>query len=116
MTKAQLESQIAQMEEEMNKLRHQCNAEREAHIEEIRILKVSHNNAIHDIQDKMYSNWREANEEFVKRYICELLRTDTISFEFESTHGGYVDMNVQVDDEVQYHTDFQVCMARDYEY
>ena len=108
MTKAQLEAQIARMEEEMKELRRQSD-------EEIRILKVSHNNAISDIQDKMYSMWREVNGEFVKRYICELLRTNTISFEFDSPYGGYVDMNVRVDEEVQQSVDFQVCMHRDYE-
>ena len=106
MTKAQLEAQIARMEEEMKELRRQSD-------EEIRILKVSHNNAISDIQDKMYSMWREVNGEFVKRYICELLRTNTISFEFDSPYGGYVDMNVRVDKEIQQNVDFQVCMSRD---
>ena len=108
MTKAQLEAQIARMEEEMKELRRQSD-------EEIRILKVSHNNAISDIQDKMYSMWRETNGEFVKRYICELLRTNTISFEFDSPYGGYVDMNVRVDKEIQQNVDFQVCMSRNYE-
>ena len=115
MTKAQLEAQIARMEEEMKEIRRQREAERVAYSEEIRILKASHNNAISDIQDKMYSMWREANGEFVKRYICELLQTNTISFEFDSPYGGYVDMKVQVDEEVQQSTDFQVCMHRDYE-
>ena len=115
MTKAQLEAQIARMEEEMKEIRRQREAEREEHSEEIRILKASHNNEISDIQDKMYSMWREANGEFVKRYICELLKTNTISFEFNSPYGGYVDMNVRVDEEVQHSTDFQVCMHRDYE-
>ena len=115
MTKAQLEAQIARMEEEMKEIRCQRDAEREAHNEELRIMKVSHNNAISDIQDKMYSAWREVNGEFVKRYICDLLRTNTISFEFDSPFGGYVDMKVRVDEEVQQSTDFQVCMSRDYE-
>ena len=114
MTKAQLEAQIARMEEEMKELRRQRDVERKARNEEIRILKESHNNAISDIQDKMYSMWRETNGEFVKRYICELLQTNTISFEFNSPYGGYVDMNVRVDEEVQQSTDFQVCMVRDY--
>lgn len=115
MTKAQLEAQIARMEEEMKELRRQRDVERKAHNEEIRILKVSHNNAISDIRDKMYSMWREANGEFVKRYICELLRTNTISFEFDSPYGGYVDMKVLVDKEALQSTDFQVRMDRDYE-
>ena len=42
MTKAQLEAQIARMEEELKKLRHQREAEQKAHEEEIRILKVIH--------------------------------------------------------------------------
>ena len=115
MTKAQLEAQITQMEEEMKEIRRQREAGREAHNEELRILKASHNNEISDIQDKMYSMWRETNGEFVKRYICELLQTNTISFEFDSPYGGYVDMNVRVDEEVQHSTDFQVRMDRDYE-
>lgn len=115
MTKAQLEAQIARMEEEMKELRRHRDAERKAHNEELRILKVSHNNAISDIQDKMYSMWREANGEFVKRYICELLKTDTISFVFDSPYGGYVDMGVRVDEEVLQSVEFQVRMDRDYE-
>ena len=115
MTKAQLEAQIARMEEEMKEIRQLRDADRMAHGEELHILKVSHNNAISDIQDKMYSAWREANGDFIKRYICELLRTDTISFEFDSPYGGYVDMKVRVDEEVQQSIEFQVCMNHDYE-
>ena len=99
----------------MNEIRRRRDKERETYSEEIRILKASHKNAISEIQDKMYSMWREANGDFVKRYICELLQTNTISFEFDSPYGGYVDMKVRVDEEVQQSTDFQVCMHRDYE-
>lgn len=115
MTKAQLEAQIARIEEEMKEIRYQRDVEREAHKEELRIMNVSHNNTIRDIQDKMYSMWREANGEFVKRYICELLQTDTMKFEFDPTFGGYVNVNVRVDEDVQQSTGFQVCMVRDYE-
>lgn len=116
MTKAQLEEYIARMEKEMKELRHRYDVEQKAHKEELHILKESHNKTILDIQNKKYSMWREANGDFVKRYICELLQTNAISFNFDSTYGGYVDMNVLVDDEVQHCTNFQVCMARDYEY
>lgn len=115
MTKAQLEAQIARMEDDMKELRRQLDVERKARNEEISIMKVSHNNAIRDIQDKVYLAWREVNGEFVKRYICDLLRTNTISFEFDSPFGGYVDMKVRVDEEVQQSTEFQVCMDRNYE-
>ena len=38
-----------------------------------------------------------------------------VSFKFDSPYGGYVDMKVRVDEEVQQSTDFQVRMSRDYE-
>lgn len=73
-------------------------------------LKQERKNAITDLEDQMYENWKELNGKFMKRYIEELIMHDELQFSFKSGYSGHFDMEIHMGDKFLTSVDGDICM------
>lgn len=107
MKKAELEEAYRELQYRYNKLHSDTRIE----INKLEFfLKQERKNAITDLEDKMYENWKELNGKFIKRYIEELIMQDELQFSFKSGYSGHFDMEIHMGDKRLTSVDGDICM------
>ena len=107
MKKAELEEAYRELQYRYNKLHSDSRNE----INKLEFfLKQERKNAITDLEDKMYENWKELNGKFMKRYIEELIMHDELQFSFKSGYSGHFDMEIHMGDKCLTSVDGDICM------
>ena len=107
MKKAELEEAYRELQYRYNKLHSDTRIE----INKLEFfLKQERKNAITDLEDKMYENWKELNGKFIKRYIEELIMQDELQFSFKSGYSGHFDMEIHMGDKCLTSVDGDICM------
>ena len=107
MKKAELEEAYKELQYRYNKL-HSDSRDEINKLEFFR--KVERKNAITDLEDKMYENWKELNGKFMKRFIEDLIKNDELIFSFKSGYRGHFDMEIRMGDKVLTSVDGDICM------
>ena len=107
MKKAELEEAYRELQYRYNKLHSDSGNE----INKLEFfLKQERKNAITDLEDKMYENWKELNGKFMKRYIEELIKQGELQFSFKSGYSGHFDMEIHMGDKCLTSVDGDICM------
>ncbi len=107
MKKAELEDALKELQYRYNKLHSDSRNE----INKLEFfLKQERKNAITDLEDQMYENWKELNGKFMKRYIEELIMHDELQFSFKSGYSGHFDMEIRMGDKFLTSVDGDICM------
>lgn len=107
MKKAELEDALKELQYRYNKLHSDSRNE----INKLEFfLKQERKNAITDLEDKMYENWKELNGKFMKRYIEELIMQNELQFSFKSGYSGHFDMEILMGDKFLTSVDGDICM------
>lgn len=107
MKKAELEEALKELQYRYNKLHSDSRNE----INKLEFfLKQERKNAITDLEDQMYENWKELNGKFMKRYIEELIMHDELQFSFKSGYRGHFDMEIHMGDKFLTSVDGDICM------
>ena len=107
MKKAELEEAYRELQYRYNKL-HSDSREEMKKLEFFR--QIERNNAITDLEDKMYETWKELNGKFMKRYIEDLIMQDELQFSFKSGYSGHFDMEIRMGDKFLTSADGDICM------
>lgn len=107
MKKAELEEAYRELQYRYNKL-HSDSRDEINKLEFFR--KQERKNAITDLEDKMYENWKELNGKFMKRYIEDLIMQDELQFSFKSGYSGHFDMEIRMGDKFLTSVDGDICM------
>lgn len=107
MKKSELEEAYRELQYRYNKLHSDSRNE----IKKLEFfLKQERKNAITDLKDKMYENWKELNGTFIKRYIEELIVSGELNFLFKSGYSGHFDMEIHMGDKFLTSIDGDICM------
>lgn len=107
MKKAELEEAYRELQYRYNKLHSDSRIE----IEKLEFFrKNERKNAITDLEDKMYENWKELNGKFMKRYIEELIMHDELQFSFKSVYSEHFDMEIRMGDKFLTSVDCDIFM------
>lgn len=107
MKKADLEVAYQELQYRYNKLQSDTRIEIENLKQE---NKRNLKNQQYDFEDKAYEAWKLMNENFMKRYIEELIMHDELQFSFKSGYSGHFDMEIHMGDKFLTSVDGDICM------
>lgn len=107
MKKAELEQMHLELNSKYSKLLKEYN-EVNKNLREIE--EKSHEQSSQE--EKNYQAWKQMNDKFMKRYITELFREGQLQVDFYDSYSGYVDFQINLNNDPIYSTNFHVNVNR----